>query len=194
MMILMPKVTFIYHIKAGRFGQSSAFESVDELSQIIKEAGYKKPFDLSIFRHVQKYYPVSVPKKIASEWQALDFMLTEEEKITDEINFVVVNNVLYAPKLREALSKVYGNTLNFEPISDTLPVIFYGVQSFEKPVFSGDKGKPVKLVKEFEVNYRHVTKDEYIVDENLNQLWPEKTGKVPPVLTQLLLKTNEVTR
>jgi len=193
-MNLTSKVIFIYHIKAGRFGQSSAFESIDELRQVIKEAEYQKPFELSVSRHVQKYYPVSVPPKIATEWQALDYMLTKEENTTDELNFIVVDKVLYAPIIREILIKEYGNTLNFKSISNAKPVILYGVKSFEKPVFSGDKGEPVKRVKAIEADYRYVKDDETIIDENLNQVWPEKTDKVPPALVQLLSKTKEVIR
>lgn len=193
-MNLTAKVVFIYHIQAGRFGQLSAFESIDELRQIVKETEYKRPFDLSISRNIQKFYPYEMKSKVGWKWQGLKNMPGEKETITDKINFVVLDRILYPQEIRDALIKKYGGVLNFQPTDETKPVLFYGVKSFKKPVFSGLKGEPVKHVNVFEVDYRCAQDNEIIVDSNLNQIWPEKTSKAPETLTQLLSRTREIIR
>lgn len=194
MMNLTAKVVFIYHIQAGRFGQLSAFESIDELRQVIREIEYKRPFDLSILRNIQKFYPYEMKSKLGLRWQDFENMPGEEEITTDKINFVVLDRILYPQEIRDALIKRYGGVLNFQPTSETKPVFFYGVKSFKKPVFSEIKSEPVKHVNVFEANYRCAQDNEIIVDSNLNQIWPENTGKEPETLIQLLSKTKEIIR
>ena len=40
----------------------------------------------------------------------------------------------------------------------------------------------------------HLTQDDIVIDKNLNQIWFEKTGEVPTVLTEMLSRTKEIIR
>ena len=190
-MNLMSKVVFSYTINAGTVRENATFKTFDELKQIIKNARYKKPYGLRIARDVQiidmDIRPVEYPRLVMSCHEFKD--PTVRAEISGErIDLVVSDKLYYASDIRKLLFEKYNSVLDFNKMShdEGRPIKFFSV------IPKMGSGMYTHTVKS--VHCAYLTPNDIVVDEKMNQIYPEKTGVAPNSLTELLAKQKEFIR
>lgn len=190
-MNLMSKVVFSYTINAGRARENATFNTFDELKRVIKNARYMKPYALRIARDIQiidmDIKSVEYPRLVMSCHKFEDPTVRAEIP-GEHIDLVVSDKIYYASDIRKLLVEKYNSVLDFNKMShdEGRPIKFFSVFPKIGP------GLPVHTVKS--VHCAYLTPYDIVVDENFNQIYPEKTGAVPNSLTELLAKQKEFIR
>lgn len=197
-MNLVSKVIFGYNINIGRFSETSNFESLDELKKYLKTTQYEKPYNLKISRDIQiidtDIKPVKYPRLAFSVNNFPDPSIRAE--IAGERLDLIVSDKLYYPEdIRKILLKKYKSHCNFDsvPHDEGRPIRFFEVinhQLIGMPMPKFNDGRYIlRSVRCFPLMDKDI-----VVDENFNQIWPKKTGKMPDELTSLMAKTKEIIR
>jgi len=187
-MNLISKVVFEYNIIAGRVKETSSFQEFEELKQIIKNATYQKPFNLHVSRNIQIIDNDLKPIEERVFWfvnpEFTDRSIRAEIK-GEHLNFIVMDKLLFPNELRKNLAEKYKDieNLNWPTRFEYEPVKNFKIT---------EKLRDEKIVRL--LYFSRLTSGDIVVDKNLNQIWPEKTGKAPSALAQLLSKTQEVIR
>lgn len=190
-MNLISKVIFSYDIRAGRFGQSSSFESIDELKQVIQEAQYQKPYNLSVKRTIQIIDTDIKPKE--SDFGSVFFPTLINPTVRVEIpaetiSFSVADKLLYPKDVRKILNQKYGSVLNFDEkkLDENKPIRSFYVQEEHEDSALGYNEHIVR-----NVYYSQLSPKDIVVNDKLEQIWPEKTKTAPESLNKILAKTKE---
>ncbi len=111
---------------------------------------------------------------------------------TDETFEFIMPKILYPNDIKKYLLEHYGSTFNFKPDEsmNNSPMTFsvhnessVGLRSFATDAPS--------IIKWETVSYRPLSEKDIVVDKNLNQIWPEKTGSLPVGLVQLFNRGTE---
>lgn len=194
-MNLISKVIFSYDIRAGHFGQSSSFESIDELKQVVQEAEYQKPYNLSVKRTIQI---IDTDVKVRDE-PKMAFNVGQEFKNppviceipAESVVFCVADKLLYPRDVHKILVEKYGRTFNFDETKmDADKPVKFGMS--DSNVFGLN---PVqKATTQYTLHHVHcspLTQKDIVVNDKLEQIWPEKTKTAPKSLNEILAKTKE---
>jgi len=98
----------------------------------------------------------------------------------------IMPKILYPNDIRQYLWAQFGSTLNFKPDANlaNTPLTFSVHNQSSVGLRSCVAGAP-SIIEWKTVSYRPLSNKDTVVDTNLNQLWPENTGKLPIGLTQL---------
>lgn len=181
------RTIFTYSIddKTTATGETSSFKTVDELKTIIKNGKdyYKKPYNLMVEYTIQKI-PGECQSPIVLKNKQLNMLVCDGSKM------------MYAKDIRKKLFEKYLTSFDFDSEqkwSDTQLMCFGGVIKYKNYKFSST-GIPIPYETWYNVIYKPVDENTIIVDDNLNQIWPKKTGKIPTALKQLLSKGKEKTK
>ena len=172
-------------------GESDFFNKIDDLKLAIKNGRdyFKMPYKLSVTRTVQITEP-DLPNKNEHNIICVPYIQLSPHILKREgFDFIVSNKLIFPNDVREALTKKYGSTLNFDTnkqLDEKQPVFLGGVIGKRRYGMRDSRtGAQTQMRK---VVYYPLTDKHVVIDENLNQIYPEKTGKMPSVLTELLSK------
>ena len=193
-MNLMSKVIFSYHIRAGRFGESSSFYVVDEVKNSIKNDRYQQPFSLQIKRTVEIVDTDIKPKESdfgTSFFPTLKDPTVVAEIPTDDKTFTIADKLTYPKDVSKYLIQKYGDVLDFDEtkFKPDVPVSFKGIEESQRIGLPNPETRmPTTYI------FRHVVctplnEKAIVLDTNLNQIWPEKTKEMSPELSDILNKT-----
>ena len=187
-MNLISKVVFDYNIIAGRVRETASFKDIDELKQIIKDAPYKKPFTVRVSRSVQIINNGIQSEKRQQFWfvdpEYTDPSIRAEIKC-EHIDFMVMDKLIMPDELRKNVAAKYENITN----------LHYPTRFEYEPVKNFqiiEKCKDNKISRD--LFFSPLMSHDIVVDEKLNQIWPQKTGVTPKNLVELLAKNKEVIR
>ncbi len=153
-------------------GESGFFDTIDDLKLTIKNGRdyFKMPYKLRVTRTVK-----IVDLDLDNEHNIISVPYTQIRPHILKLeccDFIVSDKLTYPRDVREILTKKYGNTLNFDTRrqwDEKQPVFLDGVTMRDVVCYP-------------------LTNKNIIIDENLNKIYPKKTGKTPSVLTELLSK------
>ena len=111
---------------------------------------------------------------------------------TDETFEFIMPKILYPNDIKKYLLEHYGSTLNFKPDEsmNNTPMTFSVHNQSAVGLRSFATGAP-SIIKWKTVSYRSLSDKDIVVDENMNQIWPEKTGKLPVGLVGLFNRGTE---
>ena len=110
---------------------------------------------------------------------------TKEEK---HIHFYVMNNLQYAKDIRKTLNKEYGSTLNFSP-NATLKKTPMIITSITKRTGTGLRMNQLSPASKFvfrRVNWRILEDNDIVVNNKLEQIWPNESGVIPAKLNDFI--------
>ena len=211
-MNLVSQVIFTYHINDPHtgIGETSTFNTIDELKNVIKAGKdyFKTPYNLTVERSVQ-IMDQEAPKDKFGD--VLHFSISKIHPVTlggEKINLIVADTLMYPKDVREILTKQYGTILDFDKIQkwDEIQPVYFGTVNKETKLglrkntrlgmnsidlSDSAVGNPTRY-NLYRVNCRYLNNKDIVVDEHLNQIWPEKTDKMLVSLVELLSKTKEI--
>lgn len=174
------RVIFNYDIKKGNVKYSAPFVGIDNLVNALHNSLDAKSFELILTRAVQV---------VDKDSQQNPVVLGNER-----LNLVVTDELIYPKQVMDFLKQKYNDTFEFDDMhfSDSVPLYFSGVLSREElgPI-SPTTGDRLTFTHRY-IQCRELSNKDIVVDKNLHQIWPIKTGKTPTVLTQFLSKTKEI--
>ena len=192
-------IIFTYDIKDRNThtGESGSFNTIDDLKLAIKNSRdyFQMPYMLNVTRTVQVVVP-DLPKEtdksgIISVSSAYPHPHVLKR---DGFDFIVSDKLTYPKDVREILTKKYGNVLDFDyqrKWDEKQPVFLDGfIENTQYGLRDSRTGAPTQYTLCAVVCYP-LTDKHIVMDSNLNQIWPIKTGTMPKALTQLLAKTKE---
>jgi len=165
------------------FTFSHEFESLNQLKTIIKSQDRSEiPYSIDVIRRVIVF---DRDKKTNGIIYSPNGVSVADEKIT----LVVANKLIYPKDIRRILNKEYNSTFDLSKykLDEKVPVKSFDVS--EKRV----TGMRVHYTLH-NVSCEQLQPNDIVIDRNLNQIWPIKTGKVPSVLTEMLSRKKEIIR
>ena len=185
-MNLMSKVVFEYNIVAGRISETASFKNFDELKQIIKGALYQKPFTLRVSRNV-KIIDNDINKKPILWFVDPEYTdpSIRAEIECEHLNLIVMDKLVFPAKLRKNLALKYDNIENLHFITR---YEYEPVKNFQ--IIERFKDNKISRLLHFSPLLSH----DIVIDSNLNQIWPQRTGTIPKALTELLARNKEIIR
>ena len=185
--------TYDIHDRNNRIGEANAFDTIDDLKLAIKNGRdyFQMPYKLNVTRAVQ-IVDADLPKEnkhgiisISSD-QPHPHVLKR-----DGFDFIVSDKLIYPRDVRTILRKKYNNTIDFDTNrkwDEKQPVFLDGIiENTQYGLCDSRTGAPTQYTMRSVVCYP-LTDKHIVIDNNLNQIWPTKTGKTPTVLTELLSK------
>ena len=200
-MNLVSQVVFTYDIndKNSNTGETGSFTTADDLKLVLKNGKdyFTMPYELRILRVVK----VSDTEKYTTDKVLNPNFISAAHPHPvvlgqDGCDLIVANKLAFPDDVRQVLKQKYNDILNFDMMQkwdEKQPVYFGGVT--EKKLTgllpSSQIGARCSYTMR-SVNCRYLNNQDIIVDENLNQIWPEKTNKMPVSLVQLLSRTKEI--
>jgi hypothetical protein len=182
------KVIFEYDIFAGRVKETALFKDLDELKQIIKGASYQKPFTVRVSRSVQ-----IIDNRFKRDNQQQFWFVDPEytnpsiraEFECEHIDFMVMDKLIMPNELRKNVATKYKNITNLDLVTR---FEYEPVKNF----------KIVEKLKDDKISrllfFNPLMPRDIVVDEKMNQIWPQKTGTTPKALTEMLARNKEVIR
>ena len=111
----------------------------------------------------------------------------------DDCKFdIIMPKLIYANDVKEHLIKTYGTLGKFDPkkFDPKTPVFLDVFEHTGVGLRNSKTGAPTHM-KWYTVNCKPLSKEDIVVDKNLNQIWPVKTNKPPVGLVELLNKKTE---
>ena len=192
-MHLVSQVVFDYNIGGVLSGDSGIFNDDAELKAAVQKMFNGEMMTLDVARTVKivdkdhVIYPNGISRFFID--RKTEFKTAEFEP--ERVKVFVVDKLWYPNNVREFLMKNYGSILDFNPKSKTKPICDFHVSEYDGPIATNQKTRQPVSCKVKTVHYRTVEKGDIFVDNNLNQIWPKKTGKMPVALTNLLAKKTE---
>lgn len=101
----------------------------------------------------------------------------------------------YPSDVNKYLIERYGSVLNFNPSEESMdkPISFHVFRNNSIGLRNPKTGAPTEQVWR-SVSWRHLGDFDVVVDANLNQIWPEATGKSPAALVEIFNKITEISR
>ena len=193
-------IIFTYDIKDKntRTGEISSFKTIDDLKLAIKNGRdyFQMPYVLNVTRTVQIIEP-DLPKETSHGITSTSYVHPHAHVLKREgFDFIVSDKLTYPHDVREFLTKRYGNVLNFDyerQWDENKPVFLNDViENTQYGLRDSKTGAPTQYTLRNVVCYP-LTDKHVVIDSNLNQIWPTKTGMMPKVLTELLSKnTTEI--
>lgn len=186
-MNLESKVIFKCYIN-NVFTFSYQFENLNELKEIIKKEGVSDiPYSIDIIRRVVVF---NRDKKANGIVYSPNGVSVADEKL----NLVVANKLIYPKDVRKILKKEYNSTLDMDTqkLDEKIPVKRFNVseQNMTGMVVNGMETHYTL----YDVYCEQLTPDDVVVNKNLNQIWPIRTGMIPYKLSEMLLRKKEVIR
>lgn len=97
----------------------------------------------------------------------------------------IMKKLQYANDIKKYLDDNYAGTIDFNHVATDMPIAFGG-WTFQKD-YSMERKEPIKIQVKKAV-YSYIRDKDIVVDENLNQIWPKNTGKLPVGLAELFSK------
>ena len=181
----------------GSLASYGNFTTLAELQKLIKKVECPKPYSLDINRTFQI---IDTQPKEKSRSRYVD-QNDEKQKVVvskkETIKLIVADCLMYPYDVRHILHSQYGGTLNFDTGSkwdENTPICELRVIEQQKTGLRDPKtGAPTYYKLQYVV-CRQPNKNEIIVDENLNQLWPNSTHDVPATLVELIKRPKEKIR
>jgi len=175
--------TYVYfnvkYVEPENYGQSGSINNIDNLKNYIscQGLGRKVSYTLQLERTVRVVADNNYPGQVIK---------------TDDFTFVVADKLTY---LGDLITYVKKNALG----DNCQNVNFknFAQYKYDNPIFFTGKYEhngsflPDAPVEKRPLTCRPITKDDVVVDKNLNQIWPVKTGKPPVGLVELLNKKTE---
>lgn len=163
--------------------------TVDELREIVNNFG---PRDNSLRRVtvLRKNCVVDMDKK------RKDISIFDKNKYidghpiiareTDAKIELILPQLMYPNDVAEYLIKKYGQKFNFNPkkFDQNIP-LFFNVFEHTSVGMRVSATSPAPRMKWHNVHCETLSKKDVVTDKNLNQLWPENTGKLPVGLVKL---------
>jgi hypothetical protein len=170
------------------FTFSHEFKNLDELRTIIQnQCVSETPYSIDIVRHVIVF---NRDEKNNGVIYSPNGVNVADEKI----NLVVANKLIYPKDVRKILKKEYNSTFDMDTqkLDEKIPVKRFNVS---------EQNMTGMVVNGMETHYtlhdvycEQLTPNDVVVDKNLNQIWPIKTGMAPYKLTEMLLRKKEIIR
>lgn len=192
------RVIFAYKIsdKNTQIGESNSFNTIDDLKKVIKNAReyFQMPYKLNVTRTVQIVEP-DLQKENKFGIKEISAVQPHPHILKREgFDFIVSDKLTYPRDVREILTKKYGNILDFDhkrQWDENQPVFLDGViENTQYGLRDSRTGAPTQYTMRSVVCYP-LTDKHIVMDSNLNQIYPEKTNKIPSVLAELL-KNNAI--
>lgn len=198
-MHLVSKVIFTYIIHDNNSGIGDSFNTLQELKNIIKSAEYTTPFQIDIQRQIN-ICDTDARDKVFIHNKDTAFIYDQN------VNIIVADKLMYPNDVRMILMEKYGSILNLNNCisTDVKPVLFSGVDKetkfgLRKNMRSGMNsidlsdsaiGNPTKY-NLYHVHCRYLDNKDIVMNKNMEQIWPAKTGVMPLELSQLLARKTE---
>lgn len=110
--------------------------------------------------------------------------------------FWITNKIWHPSELKQMLIKKYNTSFDFKEDDDTKSILFNGVLTRILPGMTlltpyGLRHTTQTLQT---VTYRVLTKQDNVLDKNLNMIWPVKSDKTPEFLIKFLNQGKEIIR
>ena len=188
-------VIFTYNIsdRNTRTGETGSFNKIDDLRLAIKNGRdyFQMPYKLNVTRTVQIVEP-DLPKENKHGITSVSYDQPHPHVLKREgFDFIVFDKLTYPKDVREILTNKYGNVLDFDyqrKWDEKQPVFLDGfIENTQYGLRDSRTGAPTQYTLCTVVCYP-LTDKHIVMDSNLNQIWPTKTGTMPKVLTELLSK------
>lgn len=188
-------VIFTYDIRDRNThtGESSSFNTIDDLKLVIQNGldYYKMPYTLNVTRAVQ-IVDTDLPNKNENDIISMSYVQPHPHILArDGFDFIVADKLIYPKDVRTILKNKYGNTIDFDTNrkwDEKQPVFLDGViENTRYGLRDSNTGAPTQYTIRSVVCYP-LTDKHIVINKNLSQIYPEKTGKIPTVLTELLSK------
>ncbi len=169
----------VKYAEPKNYGQGQSINNIDDLKNYIycQRLGDKVLYTLKIIRTVQVVADNNYPGQTMP---------------TDTFTFVVADRLMYLDDLiayvkKNATGKECQdvNFKNFAQYRYDNPIFFTGKYEYNGSFL------PDAPVAKRPLSCRPITAKDIVVDKNLNQIWPVKTGKPPVGLVELLNKKTE---
>ena len=169
--------------------------NIDELREIVNKFGPRdnRPWHVTVLRKNcvvdmdKKYNNISLYHK-NRYIDGHPIIATE----TDAKIELFLPQLMYPNDVAEYLIKKYGQKFNFNPkkFDQKIP-LFFDVFEHSSVGMCLSATSPAPRMKWQDVHCTPLSKKDVVTDKNLNQLWPENTGKLPVQLIELLDKNKE---
>ena len=175
----------------NRIGETSDFNNVNDLKTVIQNGRdyFQMPYKLNVTRAVKIIDPDS-PNKNKSGIITESFVFPHPITLKREgFDFIVSDKLTYPRDVRKILTKKYGGFLDFDcqrQWNEKEPVFLDGIleeprYGLRNPHTGASTQYVIRRVVCYPLGDKHI-----VIDGNLNQIYPEKTGKMPDVLKELL--------
>lgn len=188
-------VIFTYDIrdKNIHMGESSSFNTTDDLKLAIRNGRdyFQMPYKLNITRTVQ-IVDTDLQKENGHGIIGVSYDQPHPHVLKrDGFDFIVSDKLIYPRDVRMILQKKYNSTIDFDTNrkwDEKQPVFLDGIiENHRYGLRDSRTGAPTQYTMRSVVCYP-LTDKHIVMDSNLNQIYPEQTGKMPTVLTELLSK------
>ena len=169
-----------------------------EYAEIDNKHGKQTVLNINEFKHyIQCYRPLRVVSCAFLIKRQVYFVANNRGSLgpgltTDELKIIVAQKLTYLSDLQEYLKRNAENNncqdvifKNFSEFTPEEPIFFTGPYEFNGSFL------PDAPIKSRPLTCRPLNSQDIVVDKNLNQIWPVKTGKPPVGLVELLSKTTE---
>lgn len=192
-MQIEPVVTFVVkYAEPENYGQEQSVKNIDGLKQYIncQGLGQHVSYALNVARQV---YFIAV---IANGNYQYKLAKNDGKDIqTDAVNIIVAKKLTYLSDLQEyvkknALGEMCQDVIwkNFAQFDTTKPIFFTGRYEHNGSFL------PNPPVSERPLVCRPLTDNDIVVDNNLRQIWPTKTNKIPVALRTMFRKKTEMVK
>lgn len=189
------KIIFTYNLSKEWFGEAGSVQTITEFKDLIKQKSDFVPYTAKIQRNIVKDLQKNTPENELFNPFNNDELKVGDFITTDNMSFMVKDKLLYPKDVRSILKEKYGNTLDFDKnIDENTPVAYFYVTESERiGLRDALTGRPTSYTFRG-VSYSLLTPKDIVVDTNLNQIWPVKTGKMPDALVKIFSKQKEIIR
>jgi len=191
-MKIEPNVHFVVkYVEPNNYDYDENIKNIDDLKQYIhcQLLGSKVSYSLNVSRQV--YFVAKNDNRYHLLKQYNDEKKAGQDIITDSFTFIVADKLTYFDDLQKYLLK---NSL----IDECQDVVLKNFAWFnaKKPIFfTGNEYNgsflPDEPLKDRPLVCRPLTEKDIVLNTNLHQIFPKKTGRIPEQLVQLFNKTTE---
>jgi hypothetical protein len=191
-MKLLSKVVFECYVH-NVFESAYRFENLEELKKIVKDEYVPDISDIHYSMNIDITRCVIVSNR-AKKGEGIIDSLNGVKVAEETITLVVTDKLIYPKDVRKILNKKYNSTFNLDKykLDEKIPVKRFNV-SEDNMTGMIVNGRQTHYTL-YNVYCKQLTPNDVVIDKNLNQIWPKKTGAVPTTLTEMLSRTKEIIR
>ena len=158
---------------------SNKVRNIYDLQTIVQTCDLTEPRHLTLTCRVNV---VNDTKQTRHKPSILDLITTDpNSKEVARFTFTAADKVTTVADIRAFLNNKYGTTFNFEPYENTehKPAILdYVHENNCTGLVDSKTGRPTHYTI-YTVQWHYLNKQDIIVDKDLKQIWPHRTGKAP---------------
>ena len=184
-MILETKVKF-YISDCEYFSLRRRINGLSDLKEIVQNYDLVIPRTVTLNRSVDVVKP---QKKSPNRFATFSDNDKNTLNISNEsVRFIVANKITVAADIQKYLKEKYNETMSF-PVKENEPIVLDYVEEKHLTGMRVNNKETHYVLRE--IHWHCLGDKDIVVNKELQQIWPKKTGKMPQILVKFLKTKNE---